>query len=127
MNQDRETLSPLEQAIRAAGSFVRPTSNLRPRVIEAAKEQCGQQRAIRKAACLLLFVCLLAAVTAPFAMQLAKHVEQTQAASSEEVQKQATQYSAQAGIGSNWGLSEAFTRQRESQSRRFLRSFTSAR
>jgi len=127
MNQDRETLSPLEQAIRAAGSFVRPTSNLRPRVIEAAKEQCGQQRAIRNATCLLLFVCLLAAVTAPFAMQLADQLEQTQAASSEEVQKQATQYSAQAGIGSNWGLSEAFTRQRESQSRRFLRSFTSAR
>ena len=127
MNQDQRSLSPLEQTIRAAGNFVCPTSDLRPRVIEAAKEQCKHQRTVRNVAGLLLFVCLLAVLTAPFAMRLAEHLEQTQAPSSAEVQKQATQYSAQAGIGSNWGLSEAFTRQRESQSRRFLRSFTTAR
>jgi len=127
MNQDQGAFSSLEQAIQAAANLVRPSSDLRPRVIEAAKERCGQKRAIRNAASVLVFVCLLAAFTAPLAMQLADHLKQTQAASSEEIRIQATQYAAQAGIGSNWGLSEAFTRERESQSHRFLRSFTTAR
>jgi hypothetical protein len=117
----------IEQAIRAAGNFVQPTRDLRPRVMEAAKEHCGQRRTLKQASELLIFLGLFAAVMAPTVLRVTEQLRQAQGPSPDAILQEAALYSAQSGIGSNWGLSEAFSRLRQSQSQRFPTSTTTSR
>lgn len=112
---------PIVQAIRQAGNYVRPSDDLRPRIIEAAKDQRGQQRVRRTASGMMLAFGLLILVTTPSMKLIADRLERSQAPTSDEMQQQATQYSSQSGVGPNWGLTEAFTRLREMQAERFGR------
>jgi len=41
-----EPLDELEMLLRSAGDYVRPSEDLRPRVLEAARMQRGEQRAV---------------------------------------------------------------------------------
>ena len=111
----------IEQAIRQAGNYVRPSDDLRPRVVEAAKDQRGQQRVRRTASGMMLAFGLLILVATPSMKLIADRVERSQAPTSDEMQQQAMHYSSQSGVGPNWGLTEAFTRLREMQADRFGR------
>ena len=45
---DRDDWSDVELLIRAAGSYVRPSEELRPRVLEAARVELGERKAQRR-------------------------------------------------------------------------------
>jgi hypothetical protein len=58
-----EPLRDVEAIVRAAGHYVRASDDLRPRVLEAARAQCGEQRAQRCIRHLAVFCLLLAMFT----------------------------------------------------------------
>lgn len=117
-----EPLDDLEAMIRGAGDYVRASEDLRPRVLETARAQCGEQRAKRCIRQVAVFVVLLAAFTAS-----AGHVLETtgagqkvalNAADSDRMHSQAETHAARGGdIG--WGMVEAFTELRRRQSAAF--------
>ncbi len=111
--------SPLERTILAAGQYVRPSQDLRPRIIEAAKEQGGQRRAIRNIGGGLLLMGLLCVIAAPTLNQRTERFEKSRSPSASELQDQAQTIATQAGVGANWGLSEAYAKLRQSQAERF--------
>ena len=72
MTDSRDWQEPdndLERLVRAAGHYVQASSDLRPRVIESARAECGQRRLRRRllqVAIVLICVGLLAASTRQF-------------------------------------------------------------
>jgi hypothetical protein len=67
-NQDRrerESFAPVEALIRAAGNYVRPSDDLRPRTLEAARRMRGIRRWNKQIAALAAAVVVLAACNVP--------------------------------------------------------------
>src|SRR4051812_31846204 len=55
----KQSWDEIEQLVRAAGHYVQPSFDLRPRVLEAAREQRSERRArkyIRRMACAVFFL-----------------------------------------------------------------------
>lgn len=61
-----EPLDDVEAMVLAAGQFVGASDDLRPRVLEAARLQCGERRAQSCLRHVAVFVALLALFTAEF-------------------------------------------------------------
>ncbi len=59
---DAERLAEVEAMVRAAGPYVAASDDLRPRVLETARTECGEQRAqrfIRQAAVAVILTAIL--------------------------------------------------------------------
>jgi hypothetical protein len=108
----------IEHTIRAAGDFVRPSDDLRPRVIEAAKEHCGRQRAKQRTVLIVGACGLLALTTAPLLEMMVLRSRLNATPSSQELQQQAIRYSTDTNVGPHWGLTEAFKELRHTQARK---------
>jgi hypothetical protein len=65
-----ESLDEVEALIKSAGRYVGASEDLRPRVLEAARLQCGERRAQTCLRHLAVFVALLALFTAEFRAEL---------------------------------------------------------
>jgi hypothetical protein len=113
-----EALAAIQQAIRAAGDYVVPSEDLRPKTLEAARQLCedrqGGIRFGRFAALLLL--CMV--VSVPIAERLTAWYDRVASPSSSQLQQQALQISSDRDIGPHWGLFEAFSQLRRSQAAR---------
>ena len=114
----RDAFASVEKAIQAAGSYVIPSDDLRPRTLEAAHELCDARRSGvrlgRFAAVLLL--CMV--VSVPLAERLTAWYERVSSPSSAELQERALEIAADRNIGPHWGLFEAFSQLRRSQAAR---------
>jgi hypothetical protein len=63
--REREMFEPVEAMIRAAGKYVRPSDDLRPNTLEAARHARGKRRWNKQIAALAAAVVLLAVCNVP--------------------------------------------------------------
>ncbi len=112
----------IEAMIRAAKHYVRPSDDLRPRILEAAREHSGDRRAEQKLGSFAVAVLVLLLISSP-AIRYAVLLQSTVAKrSSDEVHHLAAELSTQREIGSHWALAEAFSQVRHLQASRLGRS-----
>jgi hypothetical protein len=115
-----DPLSDLEAMVRAAGGYVQPSEDLRPRVLEAARAQQGEKRArrwIRRAAACVVLVAVLAASASRMAGLGVDPELALNATDSQAMHSRAESYSS--GRDLSWGLVKAFTELRRRQSAAF--------
>jgi hypothetical protein len=112
----------IELLIRAAGNYVQPSEDLRPRTLEAARDHCDDRRAEQKLGAFAIAVLLLVSFSSP-ALRYADVLRSASAGpSATEMHSRALAYETQPDVGSNWGLTEAFTELRRTQATRLGRS-----
>ncbi|MDG2220029.1 MAG: hypothetical protein P8L85_01525 [Rubripirellula sp.] len=105
----------IEELILSAAHHVRPSRDLRPSTIEAARKHCQVRRSERKLGGLTLAIILLLLISSP----MARYGEQLRARykkpNAVEIERLALEYSHDRQVGAHFGLSEAFNRLRQSQ------------
>jgi hypothetical protein len=113
-----EPTNELEALVQAAGQYVQVSRDLRPRVLEIARTECGERRAqrfIRRGA---IFVVLLAVFVTPggrgFGTESPHYPAILAAVDSEQIFLQAENKVAHGGDVS-WAIVEAFTDLRRQQ------------
>jgi hypothetical protein len=114
-SDDDSVLVPVEFLIRAAGNYVVPSDNLRPRTLEAARESADDRAGFFRLARLFLVLLFCCAVSVPALDRLAAWHDKSVAPSGAEIQNQANQIATEKGVGPHWGLYEAFNRLRNHQ------------
>lgn len=108
----------IESMIRAAKDYVHPSDELRPRIVEAAKDRCGDCRAEQRFGHFAIAVLVLILASSP-AIQLASMMSSSIAkTSAQEIQNRAEELSSQREIGSHWALAEAYSQWRDRQASR---------
>jgi hypothetical protein len=124
-----DDLSPstdqIESMIRSAGHYVRPSEDLRPRTLDAARQYCNDRRAEQKLGGFVIAVLLLLTLSSPASQYVDVLRAQASAPTATEIQNRALEYGARHEIGTNWGLTEAFTQLRRVQATRLGQSFRS--
>lgn len=118
-------MSRVEQTVFAAGNFIRPSEDLRPRTLEAAKEHCAKRRLRLTFSSMAIAIALLSLISIPLGARLRERRSQT-VSPSIEIQHRAIEYATSAGFGPDWGLTEAFSQLRASQANHLGRSQTSS-
>jgi hypothetical protein len=117
-----ESIEDVEAMVRAAGHYVRTSDDLRPRVLEAARLQCGEQRAQRCLRRLAAFVVLVALFTAAdrhgIDEQRSSFNNMLIEAGFEELDAPAPPDTIRVGDG-DWRIIDAFTKLRRQQARLF--------
>jgi hypothetical protein len=117
----------LEETIRAAGTYVVPSDNLRPRTLEAARELSSDRKSMRRFWRLVIALCLGCVLSIPLAERLHAWHERSRSPSARELQWQALQLAeSDSQVGANWGMFEAFRQLRSMQAERLGRSTTGA-
>lgn len=114
-NDDDSVLVPVELLIRAAGNYVVPSDNLRPRTLEAAREKAADRAGFFRLARLFLVLLFCSAASVPALDRLAAWHDKSVSPSGSEMQNQANQIATEKGVGPHWGLYEAFNRLRNHQ------------
>jgi len=110
-----EPLDEVEALIRSAGSYVQPSDDLRPRIVEAARMQCGERRVRRWLQQAAVLVALLGIITAG-AYQRWDHAADRQPGVAFEAASTLSQAAVVAGGGDpNWEMVESFTQLRRRQ------------
>lgn len=118
---DDSVLVPVELLIRAAGNYVVPSDNLRPRTLEAARESAADRVGFYKLARLFLLLLFFSAMSVPALDSLTAWHEKSVAPSAAEIQNQALRIATEKGVGPHWGLFEAFNRLRHNQAANLTR------
>lgn len=121
--EDIQASEQIESMIRAASGYVRPSEDLRPRTLEAARRHCDDRRAEKKFGGFVIAVILLVSISTPAIQFVHLRRAQTTAPTASEIQDRAIEYAAEPGIGPHWGLAEAFTQLRRVQANRLGQSF----
>jgi hypothetical protein len=102
----------LESAIRAAGHYVQPSFDLRPRTLETIRtHRARQRRHIQVASICLAIVVLL---TLP-GTRREQHPSKLAVTNTAEIHLRAYQMASVAGVGPTWALVEAFLEVRADQ------------
>ncbi len=114
-SDDDFVMVPIEELIRAAGNFVVPSENLRPRTLEAAREAAADRMGFYRLARLFLVLLFCSALSIPALDQLTAWHDKSVSPSVAEIQDQANRISTEKGVGPHWGLYEAFSRLRSNQ------------
>jgi hypothetical protein len=111
-----EPASEIEAVVRAAGTYVQASRDLRPRVLETARTVCGERRAQRSIRRVALFVALLAVFTAPSGRgtEGARYPAMLAAVDSDHIFSQAESKVAR-GADVSWAVVDAFTDLRHHQ------------
>ena len=112
---DQQAIAEIEAAIRAAGDYVWPSDDLRPRTLETARELSQQRRAQRRLGRFFLAVVFLMAFGVPLFERVDSRVKPRTAPSAIDMQRRALEHAARASVGPNWGMLEAFTEWRRVQ------------
>jgi len=114
-SDDDSVMLPVELLIRAAGNYVVPSENLRPRTLEAARESAADRVGFYKLARLFLVLLLCSALSVPALDRLTAWHDKSVSPSVSEIQDQASRIATEKGVGPHWGLYEAFNRLRNHQ------------
>ena len=118
--RERERFAPIEAMVRAAGGYVRPSDDLRPSTLEAARRSCKSRRWSYRLCGAAAMVAMLAAFNVPgrFASPMTETAFGPETVTHEyEVRHQAAKGM---GFGFNpaWAWYEAFLELRNKQSQR---------
>lgn len=117
-----EELSPIETIegmLRAAGNYVVPSDDLRPRILEAAREYRGNRRSERRLAGYALTTLLLWVLCLPLVDDLDVLRSKLASPSAFELQQRALEITADKGFDPNWAMAEVFTQLRHTQAELF--------
>jgi hypothetical protein len=109
---------PTEAMIRAAANFVVPSTDLRPKTLEAAHNRCATRRLHRRVRSSVLIAVCLYAISLPLMEYLAVQRSRMVAPSSSQMESRALEFSSHSNIGPTWGLMEAFQQLRRQQAAR---------
>jgi hypothetical protein len=102
----------IEAMVRHAGRYIRPSDDLRPRVLEAAKEHSGDCRAERRLGNLWFALALLLVFVLPAIHQYAIIQSDASIHAAGEVARRAEELASHPEIGVHWSLAEAFSQWR---------------
>ncbi|MGI9470050.1 MAG: hypothetical protein ACR2NZ_00870 [Rubripirellula sp.] len=117
----------IESVIRAARNYVRPSDELRPRTLDAARERCGDRRAEQKLGGFATAVLLLLTLATP-AIRYADALRSIQwSPTAADVQQRAAEFGSEREIGPNWAMTEAFSQLRRVQADRLGHAYRSLR
>ena len=117
-NRPNAKFRAVEQIVRGAAHCVRPSPDLRPRTIEAARSHCQDRRAEQKLGAFMLAVMILLLAGSPL-MQLAHSIRaRSKMPSTQDVEQRAIEYADRRDVGKNFGLIEAFDELRRLQADR---------
>ena len=118
--KERAVFAPIESMVRAAGGYVRPSEDLRPSTLEAARHSCSKRRWNRSLGGLAAAVALLAVCQVPG--RFASPMAETAVAPATVMQEFEIRHQAAKGLGFNfnptWAWYEAFLELRNKQSQR---------
>lgn len=120
IDSQQEGPSSIEALIRSARHYVQPSVELRPRVLEAAREHCADRQAEQRLGRLAIALLLFALVASP-AMNYMSLLRPTTFAVEREVKDRAAQLEQRRDIGTHWALAEAFSQVRHLQASRICR------
>lgn len=118
--REREMFAPVEALIRAAGNYVRPSDDLRPSTLEAARYERGTRRWKRHLSAVAAVVVLLAIGNVPARFVSTDVAERTASATVTrefELREQAAKSSGLA-FNPSWAWFEAFWELRHQQASR---------
>jgi hypothetical protein len=109
----------IEAMVRHARRYIRPSDDLRPRVLEAAKEHCGDRRAERRLGDLWFALAVLLVFVLPAIHRYALVQSAASIHAAGEVERRAEELASQPQVGIHWSLAEAFTQWRTLTASRF--------
>jgi hypothetical protein len=104
----RDDWSDVESLIRAAGNYVRPSEELRPRVLEATRAELGERRAQRRIRHVAIAIGLLGMFFAVAGNRITPTF-------SHGMLQESPQVRSADGGGAGWSIVEAFTDLRQRQ------------
>lgn len=107
--------SQIEALVRGAGQYVTPSEQLRPRVLEAAREQLHDRLAHRRMMQCAVVILLCGALSTTLADQFDTWRHQLHSITASEIEQQALEISSGSIEGTHWGLFEAFNQLRQSR------------
>jgi hypothetical protein len=110
--------SAIESFIRAAGDFIEPTDDLRPRTLERARRRCQQQRIERRAGGMAV-AALLLAMSLPSRIDHSGRFESAYELHRHTFQQAIEGKPSEAGTDASWGLVDTFTEWRRHQAELF--------
>jgi hypothetical protein len=117
-NSEFESFDSLESIVRAAGGYVQPTDDLRPRTMEAARESCSRRRWNFRLGAVAIVVIALAISDLPsriMASQAGQLDNPSQVIRGYDLHEQASLRMAHTGFDSSWAVYEAFAELRKKQ------------
>lgn len=107
----------VEAMISAAGRYIRPSDELRPRTLEAARRACDDRRAEQRLGGFMVAALLLMLIASPTLTYL-KMVQWNSVTTAAEINQRARTLATQREIGNHWGLAEAYSQLRTIQADR---------
>ena len=113
-----DAFESIEAMVRAAGNYVVPSDDLRPRTLEAAREICRIKRTERKLGGFVLTSLCFCLLSMPLADCLVVWRSHSLAPSAMEMQRRALQITTEPDSNPSWGLMEAFDELRRLQAAR---------
>lgn len=105
---DNVDVDELVQWIREAGDYVVPTPDLRPRVLEVARQVYNEHKQTWRVGLLAVAAMALWITLQPLTSWTTKAQAKWLSPSADELHSIASKIAAQTGCGSEWGLVEAF-------------------
>ena len=126
-NDELPTAEQIEAMVRGARHYLRPSEDLRPRTLEAARQYCDDRRSEQKLGGLLIAAVLLLFVSSPALRFVDVLRNRSIAPTAADIQARAVEYSAQPEIGTHWGLAEAYSQMRRIQANRLGQTYRSIR
>jgi hypothetical protein len=116
-----EGLAELEAAVRAAGEYVRPSDELRPRVLETARLEGGERRARRRIGrfglAMVAAILLLQSGGGPVERVLGRPTEARLWLSADDLYVVAESRMLRRGVDLGWGMVDAFSDLRARQAK----------
>ena len=113
-----DSFESLESIVRAAGGYVQPTDDLRPRTLEAARDACAHRRWNRRLGAMATAVVALA-LCGPLSRIAPSRAGQAEAPSeairSYDLHHEASLRTARSGLDPSWALYDAFAELRKKQ------------
>ena len=108
----------IESMVFAARHYVQATDDLRPRVLEAAKQHCGDCRAERKLGSFAIMVMVALIIDSPLIDYTTTLRSAAFTRSASEMQQRAADLATEPGVGTHWALADVFSKWRMLQAAR---------
>jgi hypothetical protein len=110
-----ESIARAERIVRAAGKYIEPSDDLRPRVLEAARDVCADRRSRRSILMWTLVGAVAMLLSTFFIDQYSQWHHRAQSPTTAEIQEDAVRISMRDRTSLDWGFLEAFVKLRGEQ------------
>lgn len=125
MSRLPDSLKHIEALVASAKNYVKPSDNLRPRVMDAARSRRRIVMNSRRILQLSFIVMLGVLMTIPVQQRLEVWRQNAFTPSTDELQQQAQAYAERSSVGQNWGMVEAYKNLKQQQRAKFTGSVAS--